>query len=290
MMRNTSPQPDRTFSVTTADGCNLTVRGYREGARGAGRSAGQGAGRAAVLLVHALAMDGSMWNRVIEALSPELAVYTVDCRGHGQSDHPPGPYSIRLFADDLACVVSALDAGPMHLVGCSMGGTASLACAGAYPQLLASLTVIDASAWYGEQAPAAWEKRANQALSEGLASLIPFQVERWFSADFAKREAAQAEAAKAIFLRNDLAAYAASCRMLGSADTRANLGAFKGPSAVVVGEEDYATPVAMAREIVALLADAELTVIPGVRHYTPIEVPQAIAACIEDCVSRARKS
>jgi 3-oxoadipate enol-lactonase len=279
MMSNTPPQPDRTFSVTTADGCNLTVRAYRERA-----------GRAAVLLVHALAMDGSMWNRVIEALSPELAVYTVDCRGHGLSDHPPGPYSIRLFADDLASVAGALDAGPVHLVGCSMGGTASLACAGAHPQLLASLTVIDASAWYGEQAPAAWEKRASQALSEGLASLIPFQVERWFSADFAKREAAQAEAAKAIFLRNDLAAYAASCRMLGIADTRANLGAFKGPSAVVVGEEDYATPVAMAREIVDLLADAELTVIPGVRHYTPIEVPRAIAACIEDCVSRGRKS
>ena len=52
-----------------------------------------------------------------------------------------------------------------------------------------------------------------------------------------------------VFLRNDIAAYAETCRMLGRADLRSALPRLKMPTAVVVGEEDYATPVAMAEAL-----------------------------------------
>ena len=76
-----------------------------------------------------------------------------------------------------------------------------------------------------------------------------------------------------VFLRNDLKAYAETCTMLGSCDLRPALAAFKMPTAVVVGEEDYATPVAMAQTLHNGIAGSTLTVLKGARHLTPLERP-----------------
>ena len=109
---------------------------------------------------------------------------SMDCRGHGASDAPAGTYTTDRFAQDIADVATALGAERLHLVGCSMGGTVALAFAGTYPERLASLTVIDATAWYGAEAPRNWEGRAQAALKDGMASLVEFQRARWFSPEF----------------------------------------------------------------------------------------------------------
>jgi pimeloyl-ACP methyl ester carboxylesterase len=62
----------------------------------------------------------------------------------------------------------------------------------------------------------------------------------------------------ATFLRNDPRAYAASCRMLGAADLRPVLAAIRAPTAVVVGEQDYATPVGMAEALHSNIKDSTL--------------------------------
>jgi 3-oxoadipate enol-lactonase len=50
------------------------------------------------------------------------------------------------------------------------------------------------------------------------------------------------------------------------------------PAAIVVGDEDYATPVAMAETLHRGIKGSTLTVIEGARHLTPIEAPQRITA------------
>jgi 3-oxoadipate enol-lactonase len=49
------------------------------------------------------------------------------------------------------------------------------------------------------------------------------------------------------------------------------------PTAIVVGEEDYATPVAMAQAMQHAIKGSTLTVLAGARHLTPLEVPDRIA-------------
>ena len=79
-----------------------------------------------------------------------------------------------------------------------------------------------------------------------------------------------------VFVANDVDCYAAACGLLGAADTRAQLGSINMRTAVVVGEEDYATPVAMARQLHEAIPQSTLTIIPGARHLTPIEFPDHI--------------
>src|SRR3546814_9671243 len=65
-----------------------------------------------------------------------------------------------------------------------MGGTVTLAFASRHPQRVTGLGLIDTTAWYGPDAPTAWEQRGEKARAEGLASLTAFQKTRWFSEQF----------------------------------------------------------------------------------------------------------
>lgn len=270
--------------VNARDGCTLNVRVLRQATS---------AGAIPVLFIHALAMDGDMWSGVAQMLGNEAwavdgAFYAVDCRGHGASDAPTGLYTTERFAKDMLHVLDAIGSEYAHVVGCSMGGTVALALAGIAPERLNSLTVIDCSAWYGTDAPTRWEARAQTALTEGMAALVEFQIARWFSPAFVQAEPALVRESIAVFNANQVPAYAESCRMLGEADERPGLHRFTGPVSVVVGAEDYATPVTMGQDIVDRMTDARLTVVPGTRHYTPLEAPDAIASCIAETIARAR--
>ena len=274
--------PVRQIRLKTDDGCVLALRVLREA---------QSSSAAPVLFVHALAMDGDMWHAVAAALAttmPEFrgAMLAMDCRGHGDSETSEPPFTTDRFSLDIAQVLDALETEGAHLVGCSMGGTVALAFAGRFPTRLASLTVIDATAWYGEEARGNWEKRAKTALSEGMRSLVEFQHARWFSPSFLAEQQVLVSQAVAVFTANRVPAYAASCRMLGEADQRIALQAYTGPAAVIVGEHDYATPLSMAAEIAARLVGSTLTVIPDARHYTPLEAPELVADHIAAAIRR----
>ena len=61
------------------------------------------------------------------------------------------------------------------------------------------------------------------------------------------------------------------------------------PVAVVVGEEDYATPVAAAEQLHQAIPQSTLTILPGARHLTPVECPDRIAAEIETLLGQTRR-
>jgi 3-oxoadipate enol-lactonase len=244
------------------------------------------AGAPRLALIHSLALDRSVWDGVVERLANEYEILTYDCRGHGRSPKAPGPYTAELFARDLAELLDHLGWERAIVAGCSMGGNVAQAFAAAFPQRTAALGLIDTTAWYGADAPAKFKERADIARASGMRGMIDFQLTRWFSDGF---RAAHPEALKRtfdVFVATDLDCYAASCEMLGAADTRAALPAFDMPVAVVVGEEDYATPVAMARKLHEGIPHSTLTTIPGARHLTPIEFPDRIASELRGLLAR----
>lgn len=240
-----------------------------------------------IVLIHSLALDASVWDDVLPRLAAHAEIITLDCRGHGRSDHAPGPYSIEMMGYDIADVLD--DAGwyDAIVVGCSMGGCVAQSFAASNPQRLRGLGLIDTTAWYGPDAPVAWRKRAATVQAEGLSGMAEFQVTRWFGDRFREENPDRVRAVMDIFTRNDLGCYAATCAMLGDADLRPFLAKIRVPVAIVVGEEDYATPIDAARELQHAIADASLTVLPGARHLTPIECPEAVAAKILGLVERA---
>ena len=247
----------------------------RDGTRIFYSLSGQTGSSPRVALLHSLAMDHTFWAPIVERLQGEAAVLTLDCRGHGKSDKPAGPYTVELFADDLADVFAELGWEDAVVAGASMGGCVSLAFALRHPEQVTGLGLFDTTACYG--APAPWEERAQKALVEGLASLTDFQQTRWFSDKFRADNPGVVKSALDVFLANELPAYAETCRMLGACDLRASLPSIKVPARIIVGSEDYATPIPMANTMHEGIAGSTMEIIEGARHLSPLEIPDKIA-------------
>ena len=229
-----------------------------------------------VVLIHSLGMDRTFWNMVTPALAHATAVLLYDCRGHGQSDKPKGPYRVEQFANDLADLMDGVGWRRAVIAGASMGGCVTLAFAATYPARALGLGLIDTTAWY--DAPDKWEERAVAAETKGLGALVEFQTTRWFTDAFRVSRKDVVDASVATFLANSPRAYADTCRMLGTCNLTAALPRLAMPTRVVVGGEDYATPVAMAEALHRGIAGSTLTVIDNARHLTPLESPDRITA------------
>lgn len=113
-----------------------------------------------------------------------------------------------------------------------------------------------------------------------MIGLVDFQVARWFSAAFVSGHPDVVTRTTRIFVANDFECYAQSCALLGDADLRPFLPLFRIPVSITVGEEDQATPPAMARELHDAIPQSTLVVIPGARHLTPIECPDRVGAAL----------
>jgi 3-oxoadipate enol-lactonase len=266
----------KTGTFSTSDGCPIAYA-LRGGAK-------TDAPRLA--LVHSLALDQCVWDGVVEKLSGEAALLTYDCRGHGRSGRPHMAYTAELFARDLAELMDHVGWKKAAVAGASMGGCVAQAFGGLYPERTAALGLIDTTAWYGPDAPKQFRERAAAAKAKGMGGLIDFQLSRWFSDGFRNARGARVDAAINVFLANDFECYAATCALLGDADLRRYASAFKMPVAIIVGEEDYATPVAMAKTLHEAIPHSTLAILRGVRHLTPIECPGEIADRLRELLDR----
>ena len=231
-----------------------------------------------LVLVHPLAMNLHFWTDFVPHLKHYFEIIAFDCRGHGNSSKPKGPYSAELFAKDLSAVMDDAGWTKAIIAGASMGGCVALAFAGLYAKKVDGLGLIDTTAYYGENAPEIWEERAQKALVGGMGALIDFQKLRWVTEDFIAKNSATIRRVVDIFLENDPAIYAETCRMLGAVDLRSHLHQFDFPVIIIVGEEDYATPPSMAAYLNENIRSSEIQIIQQARHFTPLECPELVAS------------
>src|SRR4051794_4558328 len=75
-----------------------------------------------LLLVHGLGYGRWGWEPIVERLAGRFEVVTVDNRGIGGSDAPPGPYRTRVMAEDLVKVLDDAGLDRVSVVGTSLGG------------------------------------------------------------------------------------------------------------------------------------------------------------------------
>ncbi|MGD9375736.1 MAG: alpha/beta hydrolase, partial [Anaerolineae bacterium] len=97
-----------------------------------------------LVLSNGVLMSTASWAFQTPVLSQHYRLLLYDCRGMWQSDHPPGPYSMDLHADDLAALLDALEIERAHIGGTSYGAEISMVFAHKYPQRTQSLIVTAA--------------------------------------------------------------------------------------------------------------------------------------------------
>lgn len=242
--------------------------------------------RQPVVLLHPLALAGEVWRPLGTALAADFHVLAPDQRGHGRTSWDRDRFSIEDMAGDLVDALGTLGIESAHLLGMSMGGSVALTFAGLYPERVRSLVLADTTAWYGENAVTTWNERAAKAVAVPRENQVPFQVDRWFTEAFRTSHPSEVQRVVDIFVDTDSEAHAAASRAMGEMDSRHLLPSITAPTLVLVGEEDYATPPAMARELADGIPGATLRVLPALRHLSLVEQPE-LAATVRDHLNEA---
>ncbi len=95
-----------------------------------------------VVLLHGMGCDGRIWEEVRPELARAYRVFTPDLLGHGRSPKPWRRYRPQLYLDYLVRWLEALDVGPVHVVGHSLGGMLALLLAMERPDLVRSVAGV----------------------------------------------------------------------------------------------------------------------------------------------------
>jgi 3-oxoadipate enol-lactonase len=242
-----------------------------------------------IVLLHSLALDATIWTDFARQLPSGATVIAPDLPGHGR-DPRGDPASVESMADGVAALLRSLELSDVTLIGMSLGGSVAQAVAIGHPGLVGRLGLIDTTAWYGPDAPAAWAARSRQAAEQGLASLAGFQLTRWFTEPFNVATPELGRRLLEIFQNNDIDDYVASCTALGAMDLRARLGEITVPTAIAVGEYDAATPPAMAEALAEAIDDSTLTVIASCKHLSALEKPREVVAALAAILDRSPRA
>jgi pimeloyl-ACP methyl ester carboxylesterase len=187
----------------------------------------------------------------------------LDLPGFGASPPPPAAWGGAEYAAAVAEVLTA----PVVVVGHSFGGRVAVHLAASRPDLVRALVLTGVPLLRPEGAPArkpALAFRVGRALHK-LGVVDDDRMEalrkKHGSRDYANAEGVM----RAVHVKAVNETY------------EAQLASVACPVHLVWGETDTAAPVDVARRAAALLGDADLTVLAGVDHMTPLK-PEGVAA------------
>ncbi|WP_442973577.1 alpha/beta fold hydrolase [Saccharothrix sp. NRRL B-16314] len=226
---------------------------------------------APLVLLHAFPFDSRMWDGVRDLLKP----VTPDQRG---GDRSP---DLMVVADDVLRLLDERGIERVVLGGCSMGGYVAMAVLRRDPSRVAGLVLADTRA-----SADADEARANRL---AMAARVEAEGVGWVP-DAATggllgpaADAAVVGRVRELILRQDPAEVVWAQRaMAARPDSTEVLASVDVPALVLVGEHDALTPPASARELAAVLRQAEYVELPGAGHLTPVEAPDAFASAVLD--------
>lgn len=229
-----------------------------------------------LLLIMGLGVSSHMWYRTRPLLAERFRTIALDNRGVGQSDVPPGPYSIPLMASDAAAVLDAAGVESAHVFGISMGGMIAQEFALQYPKRVLSLTLGCTSAGgttavrADKEATQMLMERSNMTRKEALEAPIPFIYN-----PATPRERIDEDVAirRRWFPRAE--AYSAQLQGILAWEAYSRIAAIRVPTLVVHGELDRLVPPGNGKLIAERIPRAKLVMIPHASHLFVTDQPEA---------------
>ncbi|HEY7787029.1 MAG TPA: alpha/beta fold hydrolase [Casimicrobiaceae bacterium] len=234
-----------------------------------------------VLLIHGVGGDSGNWDPIAERLRARFDVMAMDLRGHGGSDLIRGHVDVEDFARDALQMLDAAGVGRCHVAGFSLGGAVALALTLQCPERVERLAIIGTVCGRSPGQRARALERVEFLKQHGAAALAEGNRERWFSEAFRRAHPDVVDRRVAQVLACDAESYLRAFTIFCTAEFADRLQEIRVPTLVVTGEHDVAATPEMARAMGERLPDAEIHVLPGLRHSVLIEAPDTIADLLD---------
>jgi pimeloyl-ACP methyl ester carboxylesterase len=254
-----------------------------------------------IVLANGLGGSALVWRGQIDYLRHRYRFVSWDYRGLYGSERPrperADSYAVADHVRDLEAVLAAERIDRAHLVGWSTGVQVALEAFGRLPGRVRSLALLNGT-WgrpldgltplpFVRSLILPFLELFRRAHAIGPAAHRPIgrrEAARWLrrlglvgrSAD----ESTLAELTASVG-RLDLDAFFRNLRAFGEHDAGAMLGSIDVPTLVITGDRDPLVPRALAQQMTRRIPQAEILVVRGGAHCTPVEYPELIALRLE---------
>jgi 3-oxoadipate enol-lactonase len=231
-----------------------------------------------MLFIHGFGRTGeSDWKHQIPVFADTYQLIVPDLRGHGRTDHPEtinGPEFFQLATSDMVAFLSALDLGPAHVCGSSMGSTVAAGIYFTASSLVKSLIFVSAAA------------RINRTIAKGLFDLWesmadPDGIDPTWARGLARLHG---EERWRILLQNYGAAVIAALDQDEEIAYR-RASEITCPALIVQGSKDLVSPPILSEELHAGIADSELVML-DCEHWIQGLLPKEFNARVLEFLDR----
>lgn len=239
-----------------------------------------------VVLLHSGYVDHRVWADQIPALAAGHRVIAPDIRGHGSSANATRPFR---WCDDLAALLRHLGAGPVVLVGLSMGGVIATDTLAEHPELVRAVVTCGAvtgdlrytDPWHVELQAEHARALAAGDLEGWLAAFLrvvpgPHRTDADIDPDIPRR---LREMALATLSRHTPDEKDWHVPVTGTWDRVARTGV---PVLTVNGGLEPVELLAAAERLAATVADGRSLTVDGTGHYPNLERPEVFDKILLD--------
>lgn len=247
----------------------------------------------ALVLIMGLGGSSGQWFRQIPGLSREYRVVAFDNRGAGQSDKPDVPYTMQMFAQDVAGLLDALAIDAAHIYGVSMGGMIAQEFALRYPKRVNSL-ILGCTTCGGryttmpdEEAMTLlfdMERMKRLTPEEATRETLPFLCSQEFIDN--NPDIVEQFIAKSVEYVTPPHGYMRQSEAIMGHDTYDRLPEIKAPTLVISGTADKLVPLENSRLLASKIPDAELVTVENVGHGFFTEAAEEANKVILDFLKR----
>ncbi|MGH7461164.1 MAG: alpha/beta fold hydrolase [Longimicrobiales bacterium] len=246
-----------------------------------------------VLFVHAFPFHGGMWSDQLAALPAGWRGIAPDLRGFGKSaGGPQGPYTMDLFADDLAALLDHLQLPHAVICGLSMGGYTALALYRKHPSRVRALILCDTRA--GADSQDAKQNRRTLAVrvrADGVGVAVETMLPKLVSDHTRSAHPDVVVKAQQLMMENRAETVARALEgMALRPDSGPLLQRIEAPAMVVHGEDDAIIPPDEAQMLARGIRGSRIALIPQAGHLSNMEKPVEFNRIMSDFLQPLRRS
>lgn len=229
-----------------------------------------------IVLSNSLGTNLSMWDAQMESFSADFNVLRYDSRGHGQSAFS-GAFTMADLGNDVLALMDELGIAKAFFCGLSLGGMVGQWVAIHAPERFTAAALCCTAAKIGTVTT--WNDRIATVTRDGLGSLVPSILERWYTPGFRARAAEQVDRTREMLKATNSSAYAATCAAIRDADFTNDVSSIRMPTLLVCGEHDPVTPPSDAEWLAARIAGAKVQPL-NAAHLANIEDARAFSSSV----------
>ena len=232
-----------------------------------------------LLFINSLGSDLRIWDEVVAQLAAHHSIVRYDKRGHGLSDTPPGPYSMRDHANDLVALMDHVGIENAVLVGISVGGMIAQDLAAWHPDRVRALILCDTGAKIGTAQ--SWNERIHAVEKNGMSSIAAGVLARWVTPAFSQAHPAAYRGYLNVLVNTSPTGYAATCAALRDCDLTSATQTIAKPTLVLCGDADASTTPELNQTLASLISGAQFELIENAAHLPCLEQPAEVSTRIQ---------